>query len=202
MKKILFVTAIVCCANFANAQVSGGIKGGVNLANQKWEIEFQGESVSETFKGTSFHIGGYLNYLLSDVVSLQPELLYNSLKVDLDGDETSLNYLSVPVMLGYAFDDNRLILQAGPQLGMLLSTDPSELKDEEAYKSIDFSFNLGAVVNFNKFNLSVRYAIGLTSLTGDDLEDELEALFGEDVDLSIKNNNLQFSVGYRLFGDN
>ena len=202
MKNFCCIILLLCCAYGANAQVSGGIKGGVNLTNQKWEVKFQGQSGSQKFSGTSFHVGGYLQYGLGGSASLQPELLYNSLKVDLDGTETTLNYVSVPVMFGYGFDDNRLVLQAGPQLGVLLSTDPSELKDEDAYKGIDFSFNFGALVNFNKFNLSVRYALGLTSITGDELEDELESAVGGDVDLSIKNNNLQFSVGYRLFGNN
>lgn len=201
MKRILFITVIVCCANLANAQVSGGIKGGVNLTNQKWEVSFMGESASEKFKGTGFHIGGYLQYALSDAVSLQPELLFNSLNVDLDGEETTLNYISVPVMLGYGFDNNRFLLQAGPQIGVLLSTDPSELKDEDAYKGVDFSFNMGAMVNFNKFNISVRYSIGLSNLTGDALDEELDEALGEDIDLKIKNNNLQFSLGYRLFGE-
>ncbi len=199
MKKLFLVITGVCCANFVSAQVSGGIKGGVNLASQKWEIKFQGESASESYKGTGFHIGGYLHYSLSEVVSMQPELLYNSLKIDLEGDDLSFNYISVPVMFGYGSDNNRLIIQAGPQVGVLLSTAPDELKDEEAYKTIDFSFNLGVVVNFN---LSVRYSIGLANLTGDALQKELESVFGSDIDLAIKNNNLQFSVGYRLFGEN
>lgn len=201
MKNYLCLVLILCSLSIANAQVSGGIKGGVNLTNQKWEISFMGESASEKFKGTGFHIGGYLNYSLSEAFSLQPELLYNSLNVDLDGEKTTLNYISVPLMLGYGVDNNRLVLQAGPQLGVLLSTDPSELKDEEAYKNIDFSFNFGALVNFNKFNLTVRYAVGLSNLTGDALDDELDDTFGENVNLKIKNNNLQFSVGYRLFGE-
>jgi hypothetical protein len=201
MRKILLIVAVLSCSHFTYAQVSGGIKGGVNLTNQKWEISFMGESASEKFDGTGFHIGGYLTYALSDVVTLQPELMFNALKVDLDGEDTSLNYISVPVMLGYGFESNKLILQAGPQIGILLSTDPSELKEEDAYKGIDFSFNFGAQVNLDKFNLSIRYGLGLANLTGDALEEELELLFGEDIDLKIKNNNLQLSVGYKLFGN-
>jgi hypothetical protein len=84
---------------------------------------------------------------------------------------------------------------------MLVSSDPSEIKEDEGFKNIDFSLNLGAMVNFNKFNLSVRYSLGLVNITGDELQEELEEALGEDIELSIKNNNLQFSVGYRLFGN-
>lgn len=201
MKNFLCALLVLCCAGMANAQVSGGIKGGVNLTNQKWEVSFMGESASQKYNGTAFHIGGYLQYSLSDAMSLQPELLYNSLNVDLDGQKTTLNYLSLPVMLGYGFDDNRFVLQGGLQVGMLLSTDPSEIKDEDAYEGVDFSFNMGAMVNFNKFNISVRYSLGLVNLTGDALDEELDSALGEDIDLDIKNNNLQFSIGYRLFGE-
>lgn len=197
----MFLLVMLATAQLVNAQLSGGLKGGINLTNQKWEIEFQGDSDSEKYNGTGFHIGGYLTKSLSDVITLQPELMFNVLKADVEDEDFTMNYISLPVMLGYGVENNKLILQAGPQLGFLLSTDPEELKDEDAIKSIDFSFNFGATVNFDKLNLSVRYSLGLANLTGDALMDELEAILGEDIDLKIKNNNLQLSIGYRLFGE-
>ena len=86
-------------------------------------------------------------------------------------------------------------------MGVLLSTDPSEFRDDNYYKGIDFSFALGAQVNFAKFNITVRYAIGLSNIVEDKLSDELELALGAPVDLSIKNSNLQFSIGYKLFGE-
>lgn len=201
MKKLFFALLILGCVTGVQAQISGGIKAGVNLTNQKWKVSLMGESASESYKGTGFHVGGYLTYAVSDVITLQPELLYNNLKIDVDGEDLSLNYLSIPVVFGYAFDNNRFVLQTGPQLGILLSTDPSELKDQDAFKGTDFSWNIGATVNFDKFNISVRYSIGLANLTGDELDRQLDEALGADVDLEIKNNNLQFSIGYRLFGE-
>jgi hypothetical protein len=201
MKKILAIGIAWCLSLNAIAQLSGGLKGGLNLTSQKWEIKIQGESDSESFEGTGFHIGGYINRPLSDVVSLQPELIFNVLKADLDGEDFTMNYISVPVMLGYAFEKNQFVLQGGPQLGVLLSTDPGEFKDEGYISGIDFSLNLGAQLNFNKFNLSIRYSIGLSNIAEDKMSDDLEAVFGTPVDLTIKNNNLQFSVGYKLFGN-
>lgn len=202
MKRILLSLFIICSViTVTSAQLSGGLKGGLNLSKQKWEMEFLGQSFSQTLDGVGFHIGGYLQYALSEKLSLQPELIYNSLKVDQDGEEISTNYLSLPIMFGYGVENNKLVFQAGPQIGLLLSSDPSEIKDDDGFKDIDFSFNFGATVNLSKFNLSVRYSLGLLNLTGDSLTEELESEFGEDIDLSIKNNNIQFSVGYRLFGN-
>ncbi|MFZ2907229.1 MAG: porin family protein [Cyclobacteriaceae bacterium] len=200
MKKIMFLAIMLYSTQVVLAQVSGGIKGGINLTNQKWEVEFQGDSDSEKYNGTGFHIGGYLTKSLSDVVTLQPELMFNVLKADVEDEDFTMNYISLPIMLGYGVENNKLILQAGPQLGVLLSTDPEEMKEDDAIKAIDFSFNFGGTINFDKLNLSVRYSLGLANLTGDALIDELEAFLGEDIDLKIKNNNLQLSVGYKLFG--
>jgi len=206
MKKVLLLYLLLMSflAFEVNAQLTGGLKGGINLSSQKWKIEAMGESDSESFDGVGFHIGGYLNYALSDVVDLQPELLYNSLKFDLGdvvGEEISMNYISIPVMLGYGFNNNQFVLQAGPQLGILLSTDPSEFKDDEFVTGIDFSIALGARVNFDKFNVSIHYALGISNIVDDTINDLLESFIGFPIDLSIKNNNLQFSVGYKLFGE-
>lgn len=200
MKKILPSLFILCfLVTTTFAQRSGGLKGGLNLSSQKWEVKISGGSGSEKLEGVGFHVGGYLNYALSDVMSLQPELLFNVLKVSQDGTDLTLNYISVPVMFGYGVEANKLIFQAGPQLGVLVSTDPSEMKDDSYVGSIDLSFDLGVQVNFGKFNISGRYGIGLLNIVEDKFNEELSAELGMPVELSIKNNNLQFSVGYKLF---
>lgn len=205
MKKAILLLFIFLLVFESKAQLTGGIKGGINLSSQKWKIEAMGESDSESFDGVGFHIGGYLNYALSDVVALQPELLYNSLKIKLDADgiaeDITLNYMSIPVLLGYGFNNNQFVLQAGPQLGVLLSTDPSEFKDDEFVTGIDFSIVLGAKVNFEKFNITLHYALGVSNIVDDTFSDLLESAIGFPIDFSIKNNNLQFSVGYKLFGE-
>ncbi len=188
MKNLLLSTlALFLFGNVAFSQISGGLKAGANFASTKFEV--QGES--EKYSGTNFHAGVYVNVALSEALSLQPELLYNSLKVDTDGEDLTSNYLSIPVMLVYGFMDNKINVQAGPQLGLLLSTDPSEFKDNDGFTATDFTFNLGAGVNLGKFNATLRYGIGLANITGDGLSG---------LDATIKNNNLQLSVGYRLFG--
>lgn len=190
MKKSLLILVVAMIAFTASAQISGGLKAGVNLTTQKWE--FSGSSESES--GSSFHFGGYLNLSLSDAISIQPELLYNSLKIsDADFDITT-NYLSVPVMFVYGFADNKFNVQVGPQIGFLLSTDPSEIKDADAYKGTDLTLNIGAGASFGKLNITARYGIGLS-----DINDKWGDII-EESDLTIKNTNIQISLGYRLFG--
>jgi hypothetical protein len=186
MKKTILTIFVAIVALSASAQMSGGLKAGVNLTSQKWE--FDGES--ETISGTGFHIGAYANFALGDALSLQPELLYNSLKVSEDGTDLTFNYLSIPVMFVYGFSDNQFNIQAGPQLGLLLSTDPSEFKDNDGVTGTDFGINLGAGASFGKINITARYCMGLGNIAGDALND-----------FTIKNNVFQISLGVKLFGD-
>jgi len=194
MKKILFTVFAVCIMFAASAQFKGGLKAGVNLSSSKWEA---GDGAfSESYSGTSFHVGAYGNFALSDAISIQPELLYNNIvhgtKADF-GDDITTTYLSIPVMFVYGFADNKFNVQAGPQLGILLSTDPSEIKDDDGVTGTDFSLNFGAGANFGKFNLTARYCLGLSNIAGSAFTDLVD-------DFSIKNNNFQISVGYQLFG--
>lgn len=186
MKKLLFTVCVALLSTVAFAQLKGGLKAGVNLASAKTEVG----SESDSEGGTSFHIGAYANFALSDALSLQPELLYNS--IDIDGDK--LNYLSVPVMFQYGFSDNKFNVQAGPQLGLLLSTDPSEYKDEDFIAGTDFTLNLGAGAQFGKFGVTARYGIGLANIAGDAIKDAID-------DYSLKLSNFQISVQYQLIGD-
>jgi hypothetical protein len=192
MKKTFLTLLIVGLVGVSTfAQMSGGLKAGVNIASQKYSASGD----SETINGTSFHVGGYFNYAISDALSIQPELLYSSLKFDaqdLFGDDLTTNYLSVPVMLLYGFADNKFNVQVGPQISFLLSTDPSEVKDVDWYTGTEFSVALGAGANFGKFNAAARYCLGLSSIAG-------EAWDGSGLD--IKNSNIQISVGYKLFGE-
>ncbi|HEU5292376.1 MAG TPA: porin family protein [Cyclobacteriaceae bacterium] len=209
MKKITFVCTLLCVSLTASAQWTGGLKVGLNLSQQKWDVSVDipgvgSNSDTQKLKGTGFHVGGYLTKMIKENISFQPELMYSQIKVDDEDTELTLNYISLPVLFGYGVESNKLFFQAGPQLGLLLSSDPSEMKEDEYMKSIDFSFVLGMSLNLDKLNFGARYVFGITNIVQPKLinetEAELETLFGPvDLDMSIKNNYFQLSVGYKLF---
>jgi hypothetical protein len=194
MKKIfLAISMIALFAAGAAAQgISGGIKGGLNLAN------LNGDDVSDTDIKTGFHLGGYVNVAFGGALSLQPELLYSTVgaKASEDGGDFkwNLSYVSVPVMLMYSF--GTLNVQAGPQFGFLTGSkweveeagDSYELDVKDDTKSMDVGMNLGLGANFGKFNAAARYCIGLSSI--DDSGDS-----------DIKNGVIQLSLGVKLFGE-
>ena len=201
-KSLLSIIIIFLVTIGASAQISGGFKGGVNLVSQKWKFSLAGMgSASEKFDGTGFHIGTFLNYQVNEFFSVQPELLYNQLNAEVDRQDWKFNYISLPVMFGYGLESNKFILQAGPQLGVLISTDPKEMKEDGYMKSVDFSFAVGATLNLPKIALGIRYCLGMANIADSKLEDEFSDALGEDVQMEIKNNNLQLFIGIKAFGN-
>ncbi len=197
MKKQLLLIAFVCAfAPMAMSQISGGIRLGANIANQK--LDADGLSVSPDSK-LGLLGGLYLTASLSDKIGIQPELYFSSMgsKFDIQGFETTtkLNYLSLPVLVRYNFTEN-ISLQAGPQLGFLLSAkgeaDGTTEDIKDSYKGLDLGAAIGLGVDFGPFNGGVRYVVGLAN-TSDDSDPDAG-------DFTVKNNTLQLFIGYRLFG--
>ena len=123
--------------------------------------------------------------------------------------KTKLNYLNVPLLAKYYIADKFAIL-AGPQFGILMSakedfdvtetisgvtdnySESADVKD--FYKTLSLSFNVGATyaITENIF-VDARYNLGLSSIAKD-FTDE----FGDSNSANIKNNVIQFSVGYKF----
>jgi len=193
-KSIVLVLLCVSSFGFLRAQgVSGGIKGGLNLASQS----LGGSGISlDTKAKAGVHLGVYATIMFSENVGLQPELLYSSqgTKFDLAGlDDSSykFNYINIPILLRYNF--NSIVnLHAGPQFGILASakTNVGDIEEDvkEFVKGSDLSAAFGLGVDLPAgLNFTVRYSLGLSDI---DKEDDSE----------IKNNNIQISIGYRIFG--
>ncbi len=192
MKKLIIIALGVICFSYIQAQVSFGIKGGLNLASQS--VSGSGISLDEKLK-PGIHFGVYSTIMFSEHLGLQPELLYSiqGTKFDAQDDASfNFNYVNVPILLRY--DINKFInIHAGPQLGILTSaksddgTNEEDVKDYIKSADVAAAFGLGVDLPFG-LNFSLRYNLGLL-----DVESE------ED-DFEIKNRNIQISVGYKLFG--
>ncbi|HYG01999.1 MAG TPA: porin family protein [Chryseosolibacter sp.] len=192
MKKLLLSAIAICAFSIVSfAQMSIGAKAGFNFANVGGDAE-------NTDMRTSIHLGGYLNFAMSEQLSIQPELLYNSVGAKVsEGDfeaTTKLNYLSIPVMVKYSFGN--INVQAGPQLGLLLGAkekwegdgESGEDDVKEFYNGTDFGFNFGLGAEFGKLNATLRYSAGLSNIVD------------TDEDVKVTNNVIQLSIGYTLFG--
>ncbi|WP_409415650.1 porin family protein [Flavobacterium sp. PS2] len=190
MKKIILSMVAILAFGFANAQETRfGVKGGLNLTN------FTGGYDTKSLVG--FHVGGFAEIKVMDKFFIQPELLYSAQGAKFDspfGDyDAKLNYLNIPVLAKY-YVTKEFSVEAGPQIGFLLSakTDGEDAKD--GYKSTDIGFNLGAGYNFTE-NLSVgiRYTIGLSGLADRGDYEDLDDYYD-----SAKNSVLALSLGYKF----
>lgn len=191
MKNYLLVVILVVLSTTVYAQVSGGLRLGVNVSNQKAVTDGN----SETGDSKLGVLGGlYLTTNLSEKLAIQPELLFSVMgSQNNDSDyKMPFNYLSIPVLLRYNISEN-INLQAGPQVGFLLSAkikdgdDSADIK--ENFSGMDFGAAFGIGGDFGKFNGGVRYYLGISNI----LEDAPD-------DYTFKNNSFQIFVGYRLFG--
>ena len=167
-KTMLFVTGILFLSALSNAQsVRWGVKAGANFSN----INAQSSEASWGSR-TGVHVGLLAHIHLNKNWAIQPELLYSmqGAKSTVAGDETqtiNLNYLNVPVLLQYMFD-NGFRLQTGPQLGFLMSATSKigtgeAVKNTEFYNKTDFSWSFGAGYLSNiGLGVDARYNLGLT----------------------------------------
>ena len=196
MKRIfLSIAMVTLLAAGAYAQgISGGLKAGLNLANAIG----QDAKDADMKMRLAYHFGGFVNIGLSEVLSVQPELLYNSVGTKMDEElNLHLNYLSVPVNLQYSFGNFNL--HAGPQFGFLMSAkmkadvdgESVEVDAKDFFKGTDVGVNLGLGAAFGKLHASARYTMGITKIWESEGEQEVDA----------KNGVIQLSLGYKLFGE-
>ncbi len=206
MKKIIFLFVTVFAFTLLNAQdISFGLKAGPNFA----DLNISDSDDDDEFETrTAFHVGGLVEFSFSDKFSVQPELLFSSVgaKYEESEGEVSMklqiieNYLSVPIMLKF-YPIEGLSLQAGPQIGFLLSakgkmeisgtssddiTEEEDIKDE--FESIDFGvgFGLGYKMDMGLF-FDARYVLGMINVAKEIDDDEY-----------VKNNVIQLSIGYKF----
>lgn len=149
MKKIVCTLALLAgLGRAARAQdVSLGLKAGGTLSN------LTGADASN-YSYTSvygFHAGIFANIGLSNIVALQPELLYSQKGAKypaLLGDDIirRLQYIDVPILLHINADG--LFFEAGPQVGFMMKAQDQHgstttTLDRSDYNNIDFGYVAG-----------------------------------------------------------
>lgn len=193
MKKIFLPALLIALLASGNlfAQVSGGVRVGGNLANLKWSSGDFSDTDDSKF-GPLF--GLYLTAMLNDQFGIQPELVYSSMGSKDGDDKTKLAFIALPVLVRYQIIEQLHIL-VGPQAAFLLSAkyeedgEDTDIKDE--VKGMDFGGVLGVGADIDRFNVGLRYVLGLANILDAD---------GSDVE--VKSRAFQIVVGYRLFGGN
>lgn len=191
MKKLLFFTAIVLFGfTYVSAQdINFGAKAGVNFTT------ITGDDLDSFSSRTAFHLGFVAEIGITETFSFQPELLYSAQGSDYSEDsfEGSLkvDYLNLPLMAKFYVAEG-FSLEAGPQVGFLLSAkdvyDDEEDDWSDITKGIDFGLNFGVGYKLESgLNFGARYNLGLSDMN-DDPDSQADSAF--------KNSVVQAYVGF------
>ena len=192
------------------AQVEVGLKGGANYVNNV--------VVTDLFDNGSdyrvgYHAGVFASIPLSERFSLSPELLFSDKGFKILEDVTDpnsdysnlkLSYLNVPVLLGYNVFD-KLTIQAGPELGDLLSASTKfdgESIDVGNIWNNEFDFGLAFGLTYaitEKVSVGGRYTHGFSSVAGDIQFTNTLGVTIEGEDFEFQNRTFQLSIAYSLF---
>lgn len=195
MKRIILPIITFVVFGFANAQSTKfGVKGGLNISN------FTG--YQEDVKSLAgFHIGGFAEIKVAKKFAIQPEFLFSTQGTTIEGyngdsnTTVKVNYLNIPILAKYYITD-AFSVEAGPQIGFLLSAKSRSEDINDLFKSTDYGLNLGIGYDFTEnFALGLRYTIGLSDIA-DVPDDSQDYPFAYNA--NFKNSNFALSLAYKF----
>ncbi len=228
MKRMMIVLAILLFASSVSAQeIEVGVKAGYNASymtglSQMFAAMNNMDGVDAVDGSTSIrsgvHAGLMMQMGLTQLLFLQPELLYSMQGVKLDGSitaegqlftqktTTTLHYLQLPVYFGCKFNpeaESNIIMALGPYVACGLG---GSEKDKDSglaqdmfgehgfFKRIDvgLSFLVGTQL-FNKMQLSVACDLGLIDVVDVQGWKTAKDLLGLS---SVCNRNFKISLAY------
>ena len=154
-----------------------GVKGGLNFSN------FRVDDIEDNNVKAGLNLGLFMKLPISDVVAIQPELLYSSKGSKLRYDNViqgegeyrfNMNYVELPIMgvfhIGDVFN-----IQVGPYLAYLASANIKNMDDdlniqgvadlnEDNFNRFDYGVAAGIGLDFNGFVVGARYNYGLNEI--------------------------------------
>ena len=189
MKKVILSLALLAgVASAAQAQDGAriGIRAGIS-ANT-----LSGDNTD----GLTYALGGLggltANLPLSENISIQPELLYNLKGTQFDDTSVrlDLHYVDLPIFLKYR--TGGFYVEAGPQVGYLLSAklggEDKESIETDQLQRFQFGYAAGLGYYLTEgLSLGLRFNGGINSIGKDD-----------DLFDGVRNRSFNFVVGYEF----
>ena len=172
----LFISTGAIMAQINDASMAQfGVKGGVNFSNMYTD------DVDDNNVLTSFNAGVYVNFPVTDLFSIQPEILYSRKGSELTYENVfasgsakfNLNYIEVPVLLKINVTDN-FNIHAGPYFAYLIDSkitndsdgafDFETNFDNDDFNKFDAGIAAGIGFDFDSFGIGARYNYGLSTI--------------------------------------
>lgn len=183
---ISFITIFLFAAGTLSAQHTNiGIKGGLNSYN----IESDNGSGLDSKIGLNVGLLGHIH--LNSQYAFQPEIVYSMQGAKSGNTDINLDYINVPLLAQYMFD-NGFRIQAGPQVGFLLSAESengnstTDIKDDFNSVDLGLSFGVSYVHPPTGFGVDARYNLGVSNIS-------------DNSNVESTNRGIQIGVFY-LFG--
>lgn len=189
MKKIILLAATFLALVSVKAQVHFGLKGGMNASSLNFT---PANSDLETKIGFNAGILAHI-HTSNPQWAVQPELYYSleGAKSKSNNDaKLNLGYLNLPVLLQYMFD-NGFRIEAGPQLGFLISAksklNSTSVDVKDNYKTASFSVPVGVgYLTSSGLGFDARYNFGISDINN------------SSNDTKIHSNVFQFGIFYQF----
>lgn len=192
----VLLLALVVSSTADAEDITVGFKGGLNLA------DLTGESIMNNEMKPAFGGGIFFNYAFSDIISVQPEILFmmkGTKHETIENMSYNINYFDIPVLAKLSVPTEGAFVPsffAGPSFGLLVSAKekmPDEERDVKEYlKTMDIGLVFGAGADYKVGNgciiLDFRYSFGLTNIL-DDAEEYEE----------MKTQGITFLAGYGFY---
>lgn len=191
LRKISLAVAFLIVAHgLLMAQLSLGVRGGVNLAKQSSKSD-NFEVTTDAITGLT--VAGIVELGLTKSIALQMEAAFVQKGGELEGFKTTLNHFDVPVLLKFKVGSGSFgaYLAAGPTFGYALSgeSDGEKIDDWEGYNRFEIGASAGGGLGLNLSSgtvfLDARYLISITNLADDEGED-----------FTSRNRGIGLSIGY------
>jgi len=177
--------------------MSGGLLGAVNLSEFRTDNDANTRVDYNSRAGWAF--GGWLNFPVTSGFSIEPQLMYSSLRFHTNNTNTGLllydgklRYISVPVLLKFSAGE-AIGITVGPQIDFLASSeDNNNVAVNDDFKKTSLGLSAGLELFPHKaVSLFGRYVFGLSN--ADDRTNHSATM-------DYKIQNLQFGLKFRLFG--
>jgi Outer membrane protein beta-barrel domain len=199
------VTAILVGALFAGGSaaaqdISGGVKGGVNFANLKFDGK--GADINLDTR-VGLVAGAFVTWPVTPRFDIQPEALVSvkgaSISEAVGDVDVELTYLEIPVLFRYrapVSGNTSLQLFAGPSPAFKLNAEvtgeffdiSSDQDIDDEIETFDFGLVIGAGIEIGHVTLDGRYTWGLSDLNADPESPEVE----------VRNRVFSILVGFRF----
>lgn len=176
MKKyglIVWMLVLIFVMSVSTAEAQIGLRKGIKVGSNWANLTNIDVDDTESLKALTF--GFSLELKILNLLAVQADLLYSPKGVTVAGEDTKLNYFSVPVVLKKSFFPVGIhpYILAGPEFSFLLTAKAAGEDIKKDIESGDTGIVIGGGVEFSLIGKSAyaegRYSFGLNEIIKSDI---------------------------------